>query len=102
MADLVIEAREVSPSLKAWAVLNGADPSGSDNEASEKALREMEGLQVSPARIVRRKAFPNATSEGLSVLEHTDSSNPDGVTKARQDFQALFNLLYPRLERKNA
>ena len=96
MAELIVEAREVAD-LTAWAVLNGADPSGSDNEASEKALSEMEGLQVSPARIVRRKAYPNASAEGLSVLEHTDSSNPEGVAKARQDFRTLFNFLYPNL-----
>jgi len=101
MGDLIVEAGEVN-NLTAWAILNGADHSGSDNEASEKALSEMPGLKVSPIRIGRRKAFPNASNEGLSVLEYTDSSNPDGVLKARQEFEALLNHLYPRLERKNA
>lgn len=96
MTDLVSEARTVNEDLKAWAVLNAADPTGTDNQDAIDALKEMEGLEVLPTRLVRRKALPNAAAMGLGVLEY----NGDGADKAQEEFRSLFHHLYPRLERK--
>lgn len=71
VALLVKEAREINEPLRAYAVLNGADPQGGDNEAAAQVMAEAEGIEVLPVTIVRRKAFPNAAAEGRAVLEHT-------------------------------
>lgn len=66
---LIAEARLINPALKAVAVINCADSHGPDNEAAAEALAEGGDLVYVPARIGRRKAFPNCNSLGLSVLE---------------------------------
>ena len=85
-AELVKEARELNDSLRAITVLNEADAQGKDNDAASEALREIDGLELVPTMIVRRKAFPNASAAGLSVLEYEDP-------KAREEFLQLFNFL---------
>jgi chromosome partitioning protein len=86
-ADLIREAREVNERLRAVVVLNEADPQGKDNEASADSLREGEGLELAPLLIGRRKAFSNAASAGLSVLEWSDP-------KATDEFGHLLTFLY--------
>lgn len=90
MAELVREARSVNRDLRALAFLNAADPSGQDNEAATDALKQMDGLEVSPVRMVRRKAVPNAWTRGLSVIEY----HGDGADKASEEFNSLFNSIY--------
>ena len=80
-ADLVKEAREINERLRAIAVLNEADPQGKDNEAATNALQEVEGIEIAPVMIVRRKAFPNAAAAGLSVLEYDDPKASDELTR---------------------
>jgi chromosome partitioning protein len=99
-AALVREAREVNDELRALAVLNGADPAGADNSEALAALEEIAGIEVSPHRIGRRKAFPNSAAAGLSVLEYVDHSNPDGVAKARAELNCILFSICPDLERK--
>jgi chromosome partitioning protein len=69
IAALVREAREVNEALKAYALLNIADAQGKDNDDAARALSAVEGIELLPWVIGRRKAFPNAFSAGLSVLE---------------------------------
>jgi chromosome partitioning protein len=72
IAKLVEEARTVRDGLQALAVLNGADPGGgSDNTDAQAALADFPGLRLVDAPIRRRKAFANATGQGLSVDELT-------------------------------
>jgi chromosome partitioning protein len=86
-ADLIKEAREVNDQLRAVAVLNEADAQGKDNSAASEALQEIEGVELAPMLIVRRKAFPNASASGLSVLEYDDP-------KAREEMTQLANFLF--------
>ena len=79
--DLIVEAREINEQLRAVAVLNEADPQGKDNQAAADALSEIEGIELAPAVIVRRKAFPNAASSGLSVLEYDDPKASDELNQ---------------------
>ena len=95
-AELIREAREINDNLRAIAVLNGADFAGKDNSEAVSALGDLEGIEVAPCRISRRKAFPNAAAEGLSVIEYRDSS--ESAAKAKQEFCQLFNLLFPEKE----
>jgi chromosome partitioning protein len=86
-AELVKEAREINEGLRAISVLNAADSQGKDNEAAAEALREVEGVELAPGFIVRRKAFPNAAVAGLSVLEHDDH-------KAIEELNRLTEILF--------
>jgi chromosome partitioning protein len=69
IAALVSEARCLNEPLRAYALLNIADPQGRDNDDAAAALGKLDGMLALPAVVVRRKAFPNAFSAGLSVLE---------------------------------
>jgi chromosome partitioning protein len=100
-ADLLQEAREFNESLRAIAVLNGADSSGRDNAEALAALREVAGLEVAEVQLGRRKAWPNAAAAGLGILEYADSCNPDGVAKARAEFRCLLHLLFPERKKQN-
>ena len=72
IAALVDEARTVREGLVAYAVLNAADPgTSSDNTEAAEALAEFPQLSLLDAPIRRRKAFANATGQGLSVDELT-------------------------------
>jgi chromosome partitioning protein len=70
IAALISEARTVNEPLRAYAVLNVADAQGRDNDDAVTALAAIDGMVMLPVAVVRRKAFPNAFSAGLSVLEH--------------------------------
>lgn len=93
-AELVREAREINE-LRAVAVLNGADAAGRDNADALEALRLLDGIEVSPCSLGRRKAYPNAAAEGLSVLEFLDPTNREGALKARDEFSQLLAALFP-------
>jgi chromosome partitioning protein len=68
IGSLVVEARAVND-LKAYAVINAADAQGRDNDDALAVLQSIEGIRAIGTAIVRRKAFPNAFSAGLSVVE---------------------------------
>jgi chromosome partitioning protein len=86
-ADLIKEAREINDHLRAIAVINEADPQGKDNQEATSVLREIQGIELAPVLIVRRKAFPNAAAAGLSVLEYNDP-------KACDEFNQLAKFLF--------
>lgn len=86
-AELIKEAREINEDLRAISVINAADAQGKDNEAAAQALREIEGIELAPGFIVRRKAFPNAAAAGLSVLEYDDP-------KAIEEFSHLAQFVH--------
>ena len=79
-ADLVKEARDINDSLRAIAVINEADAQGKDNDAAIEALRDVQGIELAPVMIVRRKAFSNAAAAGLSVLEYNDPKAQEELT----------------------
>ncbi|WP_175744497.1 AAA family ATPase [Burkholderia multivorans] len=68
-AAILAEARAVND-IKAWAVLNAADPQGGDNAEAEEAIRELDGIELLPARIIRRKAIAHASGAGLYIDEY--------------------------------
>jgi len=86
-AELIKEAREINGELRAVSVINAADAQGKDNDAAADALREIQGMELAPGFIVRRKAFPNAAAAGLSVLEYDDP-------KAIEEFGRLTEMLF--------
>lgn len=91
--ELIQEAREVNDRLVAFAVLNGADAAGNDNEEAETIIGDLKGIKLLSARLGRRKAYSNAAAEGLSVLEYVDPGNREGSRRACEEFTALLNLI---------
>jgi chromosome partitioning protein len=89
IAALVTEARCINERLRACAVLNLADPQGSDNADAYAALGGVRGVEVLPFAVIRRKAFPNAFSAGLSVLEHAPKDQ-----KAADELLSVVDALY--------
>ena len=71
IAALVDEARSVRDGLRAFAVLNLADPGESsvDNAEAAAAVAEVPQFVYLPQPIRRRKAFSNGGGQGLSVVE---------------------------------
>jgi len=89
MAELVKEAREINPPLRALALLNAADAQGTDNADAKEALQDVPGITLLPLIIGRRKAFPNAASGGKAITEHTPKD-----AKATGELHALLKVLF--------
>jgi chromosome partitioning protein len=89
IAALVAEARHVNDGLKAFALLNVADPQGSDNAEAMTALSGIEAVEPLPFAVGRRKAFCNAFSLGLSVLEQ-ERKDPKAVDEILSVVDALY------------
>lgn len=69
ISTLVREVRDINPNLIAYAVINRADPKGSDNEEAKAIISESKDLQCMYPIIGQRKAFANAAALGLAVTE---------------------------------
>ncbi|ABC24597.1 chromosome partitioning protein ParA [Rhodospirillum rubrum] len=91
---LIEEARGFNPTLRAFSVLNMADPAGGDNADAAGLLTETSALVYLRASLVRRKAMRNAAAAGLGVLEMTGSSRD---SKACGEVGYLAELLYNKL-----
>ena len=91
MADLVREAREINPKMRAVMILNAADAQGHDNQDAAEALQDTEGIELLEMTIGRRKAFPNAASAGKAILEQSPRD-----PKAVEELTALLQVIYSR------
>jgi chromosome partitioning protein len=95
VAELVREAREINPSMRAVALLNGADAQGHDNQEAAEALKAFQDIELLDILIGRRKAFPNAAAAGKSVIEQSPKDQ-----KAIEELNALIKLIYTDKIRK--
>ncbi len=86
---LISEMRPANANLKAFAVINQADSQGSDNEGSMNIISECEEIDCIQTIIGSRKAFANAASDGISVIEMKLIDK-----KAVQEMQDLYDFLY--------
>ncbi len=89
MGALVAEARTVNDSLRACSIVSLADAQGRDNEDAVEALRAIDGIETLPLAVGRRKAFPNAFSNGLGVIEQTPT-DPKAVNELLSVVGALY------------
>jgi len=89
ISELVSEALGLNEGMRAYSFLNMADSQGHDNADAFAALKGMAGITALPLAIVRRKAFPNAFSSGLSVTEQ----NPRDA-KAVEELLSVVDALY--------
>ena len=91
IAILVDEARSIRDGLRAYAVLNCADPGDTsvDNAEAAAAVSEVPQFEYLATPIRRRKAFANAAGAGLSVLEIRPADR-----KATDEMSALVIALF--------
>lgn len=90
VADLVSEAKILNEKLISYAFINCAGSRGSDNEDAQAILSKAEGIKLLPVTVGLRKAFSNATAEGLGVTEcGTDQ-------KAMNEIQALHDAVFDK------
>jgi chromosome partitioning protein len=68
MDKLIKDIRQVNPKFRALAVLNQSDPRGKDAELARDIISTY-SMQCAVVEIGNRKSFPNASSEGLGVIE---------------------------------
>lgn len=86
---MVNEIKAVNPSLVCLAVINQADARGSDNEEVMEILKECNEIQCLEHSIGHRKAFGNAATDGLSVVEMKDKDR-----KAVEEIRNLYEYVY--------
>jgi chromosome partitioning protein len=93
MAALVDEARSVRDGLRAYAILNLADPGehSADNAEAAAAVAAVPQFEYLAAPIRRRKAFSNAGGEGLAVTELAPR-DPKACAELDTLFAAVFNI----------
>lgn len=90
---LVDEARSVRDGLRAYAILNLADPGerSTDNAEAAAAVADVPQFSYLPTPIRRRKAFSNAAGQGLSVLEMRPP-DPKAVIELDALVRSVFNI----------
>ena len=91
IAKLIDEARAVRDGLRAFAVLNCADPdeASTDNADAAAAVANFPQFELLQTPIRRRKSFANAAGQGLSVLEAKPTDK-----KAYDEISALVSALF--------
>lgn len=91
IAALVDEARSIRDSLRAFAILNCADPSmtSSDNLEAAAAVADIPQFDYLPTPVRRRKSFANAAGQGLAVLE-LHPKDPKAIEELNNLVLALF------------
>jgi chromosome partitioning protein len=90
IAAMVNAAREANPALKAYVILNKADPGISqDNEDAIEEAKIHVGLEYLDCPILDRKAFANATGQGICVSELKRKDR-----KAEAELDKLASLLF--------
>lgn len=91
IAALIDEAHSLRDGLRAYAMLNCADPGeqSADNSEAAAAVADYPQLEYLPTPLRRRKAFANAASAGQCVLEIKPQD-----AKASSELNALVNALF--------
>ncbi|HBL98141.1 TPA: chromosome partitioning protein ParA [Candidatus Dependentiae bacterium] len=88
VADLVADAKILNPKLSAYCFINCGGTRGNDNEIAMQILGKAEGLSLLTTAIASRKAFSNATSEGMGIIEVKKDE------KAINEMQALHDAIF--------
>lgn len=89
---LVEDAKILNPKLVAYCFINCGGTRGSDNEDAMKILSKAEGLDLLPVTVAMRKAFSNATAEGMGVIEVGNDA------KAISEIKALHDAVFGKIE----
>lgn len=89
--EIVEEAKIINQNLKCFSFLNfsEANKSSIDNLEACKTIEEFEGIVFLDAPLVRRKAFSNASSQGLCVFELRPKD-----TRANEELKKLYGRIF--------
>jgi len=88
VSSLAVEAKVFNEKLKVLAFINCGGSKGNDNEETFNVLGEFKNLNILPIVVGQRKAFSNATAEGLGITElKTDP-------KAIQEIMSLHDIIF--------
>jgi chromosome partitioning protein len=92
VVSLIEDAKVINPDLVAYCFINCGGTRGSDNEDAMNILAKADGIKLLPVTIAMRKAFSNATAEGMGVVEiRTDA-------KAIREINALHDAVFGKKE----
>lgn len=91
LKSVLAEMRPANPNIKVFAFINQADATGSDNEGSLSILEECEEISSVPITVGTRKAFANAASDGIGVIEMKTQDK-----KAVQEITSLYDFIYTK------
>ena len=86
----VVQALELNPGLRAWALLNRVSPNSRNRDEAEAraALSGCTALRVADIRVCDRVVFPRALTAGLIVWEYRV-----GAAKAHEEIEAVYELV---------
>ena len=88
---VVNEMKQANPNLMVYSLINQADSTGSDNEGSLDILEECEEIKCIEFTVGCRKAFANAFTDGLSVIEMKTQDK-----KAIQEITNIYDFIYEK------
>jgi chromosome partitioning protein len=88
VTELIEEILSINPTLKAFGFLSRAFPVGVDNAQAAEMISECESLTFIDAPLVSRKAYSNAASQGMAVVEWKPANR-----KAIAEINALYNFI---------
>lgn len=86
---LISEVTASNPKMISYAIINQADSKGIDNEEAFEILKDCTSLKCFPFTIGYRKAFGNAATEGMSVIELKIQDK-----KATHEIRCLYESIY--------
>lgn len=89
LKNLISEISSVNEKLKSYALINRGDSLGTDNQDAIEILKDCPFLTCLPTIIGQRKAFANAASDGLGIIEMKTIDK-----KAVSEMQAFHNHIY--------
>lgn len=97
VAQMIAEARAFNPNLQAYAFINRADATGTENIEAAAYIIDTPELEFINTPLGYRKVFGKAASQGLSVMEHKPTDK-----RAIAEVSALFDLVFARQKIKVA
>lgn len=91
VSELVAEATALNHKLKCYSFINCAGSRGNDNLDAANILSKANGIEFLPVMIGLRKAFSNATAEGLGVIELYKDK------KAENELKDLYQIIFKEI-----
>jgi len=91
LSSLLDDVCVINPNLKTYAVINRADSQGKDNKEAIDIINETGNILCLIEMVCQRKAFANASAEGMGVIEMTPQDKK-AVDEIRNLSNAIFNI----------
>lgn len=95
VAQMIAEARAFNPEFRAYAFINRADATGTENIEAAEYIQDTNELEFINTPLGYRKVFGKAASQGLSVTEYKPTDD-----KAIAEISALCDLVFAREKTK--